>query len=1011
MIVESNPTAPVYPSDYWDDDEDSIPNNPYSDEDEKDMFLDNAGDPVVSTPSQFVEFAIYMPIKGGLQPFSFNNRRYLRAIYDTPAKRKLIMAGRQVEKSTYLGNSCLAYAVMNPFFRVLYVSPSNQQTKVFSRDRIKEPSEISPVLKHTTNSKMLANVLEKKFVNLSQITLRFAFLNADRCIAGDSVVQLATGELVPIRELVGRSSFYVISSTSGEKVIPCATHAKYARSKGVQEVVKLTTDYPVPIKLTADHQVLTHRGWIAAEELEYGDYIMAPHSQGQMMRGEPIGKDTAWVLGAMASEGECSDKKSARFTNSDEEFFLEFRQRADRLGVSLGKTVVDDRYDDPCFCVSLYADTMGSGIDGAKKRLWELGEWGKKSVDKTIPTVVMKAPLEEKAEFLQALFRGDGWCCEENGFARAGYSTSSRIMAEQLCHLLWSLGIRTSLRTKAPSTDNAVESYVIDFSTNDTFKLVSLIGEYRPGLEYRSSPGKSIKDRIPVSYGWLRHYIKDTYGLSTHAAWKEYRIQLRPGNRKDSIGRRVLTSIADKLNDGTLQKMASPDVSWVEVMDVEPLGKEEVFDLSVPATEAFVANGLVVHNCRGIPADKVLIDEFQDILLDNVPVIEECASHSDWKIFCYSGTPKSLDNSIEHYWSRFSTQNEWMVPCKHHGTPKKPWTWHWNILREDNIGDTCLICDKCGKQISPLDPDCQWMALNPKPNVEKPFEGYRIPQLMVPWIDFSDIKHKQRAYSRAKFYNEVLGRSYDSGTRPLTRRDIQRNCWEDLSMQFYRDVIKWVTQYPVFMGVDWGTGEGSYTVVTLGGYLPFKKDRFTYFYFKRFEGLESEPKYQLKEIIQLAKDFNVHHIGVDYGGGHWPNDELVRVFGAEKVKKYQWVGNVKRKITFDSKLGVPRFLCHRTEVMSDMFNAIKRANVFYYPRWEEFEDPFAMDFLNIYSEYNDRLRMNTYKHAPSSPDDSFHSATYCFLVSFFSKLRPDVILPTKEIDRHEDEDDHIGPED
>jgi hypothetical protein len=581
MLVEIN-NHPRTPYDYFEEDKDSQPDNPYLDEDEE-LRQIAAQDKIYSRPSEFVEFAVYMPAKGGLENFTFKGRDYLRAIYDSPAKRKLLMAGRQVEKSTLLGNTCLAYCAMNPFFRVLYVSPSNQQTKVFSRDRLKEPMEISPILKNYSNSKLLSNVLEKKFVNQSQITLRFAFLNADRV--------------------------------------------------------------------------------------------------------------------------------------------------------------------------------------------------------------------------------------------------------------------------------------------------------------------------------------------------------------------------------------------------------------------------------RGIPADKVMIDEFQDISLENIPVIEECASHSSFKLFTYSGTPKSLDNSLEHYWSRFSTQSEWTVPCKHHGTPTNPGSWHWNILDEDNIGNTSLICDKCGKQLYANDPDCRWVAMNPNPRVEKPFEGYRLPQLMVPWIEFSDIKDKQRKYSRAKFHNEVLGRSFDSGTRPLTRQDVRKNCWDDLSMQYYREATQYANHYPLFMGVDWGTGEAAYTVVSIGGYLPFNMEKFTYIYFHRFEGSESEPKYQLDIIKQLVKDFNVRTIGTDYGGGHWPNDELVREFGAERVKKYQWVGNVKKKLSFEPRLGVPRFLCHRTEVMSDLFNAIKRGNVFTYPRWEEFEDPFASDFLNIFSEYNDRLRMNVYKHAPSCPDDSFHSATYCFLASFFYRTRADVILPTKEVDR------------
>jgi hypothetical protein len=541
--------------------------------------------PVRATPSTFVAGAFRMPLKGKLENFSFDGRGYLRAIYDSPTKRKLLIAGRQVEKSTLLGNMCLAHMLMNPYFRVLYVSPSNQQTKTFSRDRIAEPIELSPFLTQNTNRRLLKNIFEKKFINRSQITLRFAFLNADRV--------------------------------------------------------------------------------------------------------------------------------------------------------------------------------------------------------------------------------------------------------------------------------------------------------------------------------------------------------------------------------------------------------------------------------RGIPADLVVIDEIQDILLDNVPVIEECASHSQFRRFIYSGTPKSLDNSIEYFWARFSTQNEWVVPCRRHGTPKDKGSWHWNILDEENIGERGLVCSKCRRPIRADDPDANWASVNPTPNVEDPFEGYRIPQLMVPWIDWKSIKNKQRVYSRAKFYNEVLGRSYDAGTRPLTRRDIKRNCWDELSMRFYKDVRQYSGQCPIFMGVDWGTGESSYTVVCLGGYLPFAPDRFTWFYWHRFEGVESEPRMQLGIIRKLVAEFNVQKIGVDYGGGHWPNDELTRDYGADKVKKYQWVGNVKKKIKFDAQLGVPRHLCHRTEVMSDVFNALKRGDVFWFPRWEEFEDPFAMDMLNIFSEFNDRLRMNIYKCAPGRTDDTYHAMVFGFLASFYVKPRADVILPTKEVQREQ----------
>ena len=79
--------------------------------------------------------------------------------------------------------------------------------------------------------------------------------------------------------------------------------------------------------------------------------------------------------------------------------------------------------------------------------------------------------------------------------------------------------------------------------------------------------------------------------------------------------------------------------------------------------------------------------------------------------------------------------------------------------------------------------------------------------------------------------------------------------------------------------------------------------------------------------------------------------------------------------------------------MSDVFNAIKRRNVFRFPNWNQFELPFASDMLNIFSEYNEQTRMNEYKKSPNCTDDTFHSILLCFLASMIENPRPDVIAP------------------
>ena len=400
---------------------------------------------------------------------------------------------------------------------------------------------------------------------------------------------------------------------------------------------------------------------------------------------------------------------------------------------------------------------------------------------------------------------------------------------------------------------------------------------------------------------------------------------------------------------------------------------------------------LTADRVRGIPSDMINIDEIQDIITENIPVIEQCASHSFWKIFCYSGTPKSMDNTIEVYWSQWSTQNEWVVPCERHGVPNRPDTWHWNILGVKNIGKSGLICSKCGGPISARHPKAQWASMQPVTDANSDrvtFEGYRIPQIMVPWADWTEILAARERYPTVQFNNEILGLSYDSGTRPLTRVQLESCCLQDIHINQVEENAKKCSG-GVFAGIDWGTGEGSYTVLTLGGYL---EHGFTIFFKHRFTGDDLEPRAQLDKIIRLLVSVNFTLIGTDYGGGFDRNDFLMRNFSRNRLFKFQYAAQLRKKIRWDVDLG--RYLVHRTEVMSDVFNAIKRRQIFF-PNYDEIAIPHVADMLNIFSEYNRQLRMVQYQVSPGKTDDTFHSVLYCLLASMLIIPRPDILIPLK----------------
>lgn len=961
--------------------------------------------PLKATPSDFVSGAMKIPANGKLDSFSFKRREYLKAIYDSPAKRRILVAGRQVEKTLDVRSAVLlADGRLIPAGDVqvgdeLATMAADGVSITTGRVAWKSGFYNKPCIKVMTRQGHVLTLALTHPMRLWGRWVEGAGLKVGDRIAAVRRAGKFTSKIKAPPERVRLTAYllgdgYIAEKCLGFTSLPGAKLNEFLNdvriTGGTYGISKTTGCRAVQVRLHAGGVV---RDWMTQ------DGLVGRKSNAKFV--------PAWVF-------ELSRKQTALFLN--------------RLWSTDGHV----KKNGPSKYSIEYCSISETLVHQVQALLWKFGIPSK--IRENWPSIYKRRGEKRLAYILRVETQG--------GIRR----------------FLTEIGAFTkSEKVPLPSSDSNNNRDTLPKEVNRLIKQILASRGADDWKENRKSSlfAKGLRRTLkyPLTSGKLRDYVEffrsdKRFGqeivdqlqalLVTDIYWDEI-VEITPVGRRECVDFEVEGThnfIAEGLITHNSTCLGNTCLSYAlinpffRVLYVSPSNQQtKVFSrdriaepIEVSPFLSRCTNSRLLKNVlekkfvnrsqitlrfaflnadrtRGIPADLVVIDEFQDILLENVPVIEECASHSEFKFFIYAGTPKSLDNSIEYYWTRFSTQNEWAVPCKRHGTPKDASTWHWNLLDEENIGKNSLICNRCGKRIRADDPDASWAAMNPRPNTEKPFEGFRIPQLMVPWIDWSDIRNKQRVYSRAKFYNEVLGRSYDAGTRPLTRRDVQRNCWDELSMKFYRDVMQYSSSYPIFMGLDWGTGELTYTVVTLGGYLPFAPDRYTVFYWHRFEGSESEPRKQLEIIRKLIVDFNVQRVGADYGGGHWPNDELTRDFGADKVKKYQWVGNVKKKIKFEAQMGVPRHLCHRTEIMSDIFNAIKRGNVFWFPRWEEFEDPYAADLLNIYSEFNDRLRMNVYKAAPSHPDDSFHSLVFGFLASFYSRPRPDVILPTKEVQR------------
>lgn len=386
---------------------------------------------------------------------------------------------------------------------------------------------------------------------------------------------------------------------------------------------------------------------------------------------------------------------------------------------------------------------------------------------------------------------------------------------------------------------------------------------------------------------------------------------------------------------------------------------------------------LTADRIRGISASRLNIDEVQDILTDNIPIIEECLSHAPNPHKLYTGTPKTFDNPLTKLWEG-SNQHEWVIKCESCN--------EWNVLGIKNIGKIGLICSKCGRSLNSL--NGRWARMTNRPGS---FMGFRISQLMVHWKQDPQRWHQDiilamegpNKVADNVFYNEKLGVPYDSSDKPITREEIIKACDNTVEKKWRCTDSKddpRIKGGAIFGGIDWGTGDGiksesgkkkhsSYTVLTLS--MMNSKGRFWTFYFKKYTGAQSDPNFIKDDVLRIHHHFGVTMWGVDWGFGWGMNNQLMRDLPA-KVIQFQYVPNQKLKRKWDA--AGYKFQLARSMVMSEFFNGIRRGE-YQFPPWNEFEW-ISNDILCIFNDYSTNPATRNqlyYNHPYDQPDDFTHS--------------------------------------
>ena len=375
-------------------------------------------------------------------------------------------------------------------------------------------------------------------------------------------------------------------------------------------VVRLRVKSGREVTATHNHplRVMNERGsivWRKAGDIAEGDVLVsALFGAEEAAGGTTLSEDEAVFLGYLVAEGTLGhhSRNSVHFTNWDAEVAREWTSLAESL---FGCTVrhYGTTPEQPAGKEHFIYDTA------LRKRLAdEYGLAYTNAPGKTVPHCVRTAGPKAQRAFLSALFEGDGWI---DPSSTVGLGTASQELGRQVQLMLYGLGIPATLQTTFNQTyQRNYWSVIVNPAVTHRFLDVVGFRSARRTAQVEAHFQQASRDAQFENVPHLRNLLIDLRdSIGGDRALDALLGDLRREDMTLACSRTRLAGIVEwfqqrqeRLSPGAtalvahLQHLAEAKYTYEAVVAVEDGGLQPTFDIVVPGTHSFTANGVLSHN-------------------------------------------------------------------------------------------------------------------------------------------------------------------------------------------------------------------------------------------------------------------------------------------------------------------------------------------------------------------------------------------------------------------------------
>ena len=442
-------------------------------------------------------------------------------------------------------------------YKGIFVVPTYELNKIMKNTKIiniiikdievaKSLVDVKPVKKHY----IICSAEKEALDCLEDLQKNATVYSCDlECVTKDSwFIEPLTGDFIEIKDYI-RDKITTYNYNTNKFNYSSDTNLVY---KGKKDLKKITTRFGNVIKASNNHYILIKRSykkytvgkgkgttnWVKVSDIKLNDYIASPSLLPHKSGGSNLTNNEIKLLAYFVTNGvRIGDLKKGMTCKIS-------TTNKDAINE------LDDIAKDFNCGLKMYGNnvinicTKKPGIRNLAGRfIYDHGLLEKYSYEKFIPPIIFKSSFRQIALFLNRLIFCDGHIIHNNGKrSGVGYSTTSKKLVYQLQHLLLRFGISCAI---CHHHDNRKESY-------KTLYYITISGE----------------DAC---------LFKDIIGSFSH---KE--------------------KIFEKWNKKYRGKFKENGLLWCRVVKIKDIGKQDVYDITVPKTHNILLNNIVHHNTTGL---------------------------------------------------------------------------------------------------------------------------------------------------------------------------------------------------------------------------------------------------------------------------------------------------------------------------------------------------------------------------------------------------------------------------